>query len=66
MHFHVGLGRVSQNLNAVVTQLAGSLYAPDDFRYSYRTALVLTDALAGHSDELIDKLTVATEGLYQF
>lgn len=67
MQFRVGLGcGVRENVDGVVTQIASALSAPDDFRYSYRTALVLADALAGHTDELIEKLTIATGGLYQF
>jgi hypothetical protein len=34
--------------------------------YPYRSALVLTDALAGHADDLVDQLTLATSGRYQF
>jgi hypothetical protein len=34
--------------------------------YPYRAALVLTDALAGHADDLVDQLTLATSGRYQF
>ena len=32
----------------------------------HKAALVLTDALAGHADELVDQLTLATSGAYQF
>jgi hypothetical protein len=32
----------------------------------YRSALLMTDALAGHADILVDELTVATRGQYQF
>ena len=34
--------------------------------YPHRAALVLTDALAGHTDELVEQLTIATAGQYQF
>ncbi len=34
--------------------------------FPYRSALVLTDALAGHADDLVDQLTLATSGQYQF
>lgn len=37
-----------------------------DMRPGYRSALVMTDALAGHADRLVDELTVATAGQYQF
>lgn len=33
--------------------------------YAYRTAMVLTDALAGFADSLIEELTICTEGMYQ-
>ena len=33
--------------------------------YVYRSALVLTDALAGHVDNLVEQLTVLTAGTYQ-
>jgi len=36
----------------------------DEFRY--RTALVFVDALAGFAEDLVDKLTLATAGRYQF
>ena len=32
----------------------------------FRNALVLTDALAGHADDLVEELTVLTGGRYQF
>jgi len=34
--------------------------------YAHRAALVLTDALAGQADDLIDHLSVLTAGRYQF
>jgi hypothetical protein len=37
-----------------------------DHEYPYRSALVMTDALAGHADDLVDQLTMATSGKYQF
>jgi hypothetical protein len=38
--------------------------ATNDF--VYRSALVMTDALAGHADELVEQLTIQTAGTYQF
>jgi hypothetical protein len=32
----------------------------------HRSALVMTDALAGHADVLVEEMTVATSGRYQF
>ncbi len=37
-----------------------------DAERPFRAALVMTDALAGHADELVDELTLATAGSYQF
>ena len=37
-----------------------------DMRPGYRNALIMTDALAGHADRLVDELTLATAGQYQF
>ena len=39
----------------------------DDYpEYRYRSALILSDALAGFTDDLIDSLTLLTGGTYQF
>lgn len=38
----------------------------DTSEFHYRTALVFVDALAGHGEDLVDELTVATGGMYQF
>ena len=32
----------------------------------YRSALIMTDALAGHADDLVEQLTILTSGNYQF
>jgi len=37
-----------------------------DMSPGYRSALVMTDALAGQADRLVDELTLATAGQYQF
>ncbi|HVE89731.1 MAG TPA: FIST N-terminal domain-containing protein [Burkholderiaceae bacterium] len=34
--------------------------------FPYRSALIMTDALAGHADDLVEELTVLTSGKYQF
>ena len=33
--------------------------------YAYRSALIMTDALAGHADTFVEQLTLATGGRYQ-
>lgn len=34
-------------------------------KYAYRSAMILTDALAGHADGLIERVTLLTAGTYQ-
>ncbi len=67
VHFAAGLGR---QVGADRARAAGDLVST--FRglksrdYPYRAAVVMTDALAGHADDLVEQLTVATSGKYQF
>jgi hypothetical protein len=46
--------------------LAASFGRAADPRYLHRAALVMTDALAGHADVLVEELTLATAGQYRF
>jgi hypothetical protein len=67
MQFAVGLGPgVSRDAAAAAAQAAAGfqgLLAP---ALPYRSALVMTDALAGHTDPLVEELTVKTGGNYRF
>lgn len=65
MKFSSALGvGVSRDRVAAAKQLvAGFSKTPV---YPYRAALVMTDALAGHADDLIEQLTIATSGGYEF
>jgi len=47
-------------------QIASSFSGLTDHSFPHRSALVMTDALAGHADVLVDELTLATGGQYQF
>jgi hypothetical protein len=47
-------------------QIAAGFRGVSDFRFPHRSALVLSDVLAGHADKLVDELTLATAGQYQF
>ncbi len=47
-------------------ELVGGFKGLDTSEFRYRTALVFVDALAGHGEDLVDELTVATGGMYQF
>ncbi|MEX1198244.1 MAG: FIST N-terminal domain-containing protein [Pseudohongiellaceae bacterium] len=51
---------------AVAQKIAAGFRGVSDGAFPHRTALVLFDALAGHGDVLIEKLTLATSGQYQF
>jgi hypothetical protein len=67
MQFSIGIGRgVSQAPVAAARQVATSFRGLAAHPMPYRAALVLTDALAGHADALIEELTVATGGSYRF
>jgi hypothetical protein len=67
MKFSLGLGRgVSQDVSRAAAQVLqgfdGLLVQP----LPYRSALVMTDALAGHTDALVEELTLKTAGNYAF
>lgn len=66
MHFRAVVGHgltidPKKAAQACVTGLAGM----QRIEYPYRTALVLTDALAGYVDELINHITIESGGSYQ-
>lgn len=65
--FSVGVGK---NLKADTVAAAQSIVegfkGRSEHGFPHRSALVLTDALAGYADALADALTVATAGEYQF
>lgn len=62
-----GLGRgVSTDRAKAADDVVGGFRGTDAREFPYRSALVMTDALAGHADDLVDQLTVRTAGKYQF
>ena len=61
----VGTG-LSRDRKAAAAAIDERFRGVKSHHYLYRSALVMTDALAGHADDLIDQLTVATSGQYQF
>ncbi len=64
--FGVGLGRcISDDRLAAVKQMVSTFRGLSDVQYHYRSALLLTDALAGYTEEFLDHFTVATGGRYQ-
>lgn len=67
MEFAVGLGRdLSRDPARAADQVVAGFRGVKTRGLPYRTALVMTDALAGHSDALVEALTMATAGNYRF
>jgi hypothetical protein len=65
--FAVGVGRrLKDDPAAAASEIARGFVGRSDHNFPYRSALVLTDALAGYADALTDALTLETAGEYQF
>ena len=58
--------KISADPASAARELVAGFVGMRDMRPGYRSALVMTDALAGHADRLVDELTLATAGQYQF
>jgi len=66
MRFAASIGRGLRADRAAATQgLVDSFVGRTDPTYRYRSALILTDALAGHAEDLVERLTVLTAGSYR-
>lgn len=62
-----GLGRgVSRHRSKAAADAVAAFKGVGATSFPYRSALVMTDALAGHADELVGELTMLTSGAYQF
>jgi hypothetical protein len=67
MKFASGLGLgIGTDRVAAARQVVAGFTGLHSAEYPYRAALVMTDALAGHADDLIEQLTIATAGGYEF
>jgi hypothetical protein len=67
MRFTASAGRGLRADRAVAAaQLFDGFRGSSERGYRFRSALVLTDALAGFADDLVDQLTLLTGGLYRF
>lgn len=67
MRFSLGLGRdLSRDPHGAARQVARGFKGIETPAFPYRSALVMTDALAGHADAVVEELTVATRGNYRF
>jgi hypothetical protein len=66
MRFSATVGRnVRADLAGAVRELVGGFRGLRRHDYPFRSALVLTDWLAGDSEALLDRLTLETAGSYQ-
>jgi hypothetical protein len=66
MRFSIGLGRdFGKDMTQAVRELVAGLHGIHDYAYPFRTLLVLTDALAGQAEEIMNLLNQETGGVYQ-
>ncbi len=64
--FGAGIARgLTDRREAAVREMVSTLRGPSAPEYRYRSLLLLTDALAGYTEELLDRLTTITAGRYQ-
>lgn len=67
IQFALGVGRgIGGACADAAAQVVQSFQGLRDRASPYRSALVMTDALAGHTDALIEELTLQTAGNYRF
>jgi len=67
MRFNATIAKgMSQDREKAAAHLARNFEGMESTDFRYRTALILVDALAGHAEDLVDRLTVATGGMYRF
>lgn len=66
MFFSASVGRgIQSNHKTAVKELVSSFKGMNRREYPYRTALILTDALAGNAENIVEELTLLTAGRYQ-
>jgi hypothetical protein len=67
MRFTVSAARdLTEDRKAAAREMVKDFRGINSSEFRYRTALVFVDALAGHAQDLVDELTLATAGMYQF
>lgn len=65
MRFTAGVGRgLTGNRAAAARDLVSSFSGLTEHAYRYRSALIMADALAGHSDDLVSEINTLTGGAY--
>ena len=67
MRFSAGIGRrMSHDRARAASDLVSSFNGLRTYDYPFRSAVILADALTGHTDKLIEYLAMLTSGTYQF
>ncbi len=67
MRFYASIGRgLRTDRVAAARELSAGLQGLHGHDFGFRSALVLTDAMAGHVEQLVEQLTMETAGTYQF
>jgi hypothetical protein len=67
MRFTAGLGQnLREDRQAAATEIARAFQGLNTHQHAHRAALLLTDALAGYTDDFIEQLSIATLGNYRF
>ena len=65
MQFAAGLGlNLRADRNKVARQIVSAFTGLESHKYLYHSALVLTDALAGYADDLVEQINLLTAGTY--
>jgi hypothetical protein len=66
MKFSIGVGKgLRQDRALAATQMISSFRGQKQSEYPFKAAMILTDALAGAADELIEEVSLQTGGIYQ-
>lgn len=66
MLFHAALGTgLRKDVNVALEQIMPAFTGVEHPEFPYRNAMVLTDALAGFTDEIVHEITLRTGGTYQ-
>lgn len=68
MRFNASIARdlSDRDRAAAARDIVAGFRGLESSEFRYRTAVVLVDALAGRAEDLVDQLTLATGGMYQF
>lgn len=67
IRFSAGVGRgLGRDRAGAAREIVSSFKGVAAQNHLFRSAMVMTDALAGHADDLVEQLTLATAGKYQF